>query len=287
MRRKKSPGDERQGWSLDREQELKKVGTACWDLSLISIKSPPGPGSPELGLRYPWPECVGGARGQHLATAAVVGNGALLGWAEMGKQLIGMDGVRCFISSTPAKLRSAPSRGRNTTHEGRGYRHRVSRSPGRRNPICMARPWLKTPSREERLPPRSPELNSQENIWQFMRQNWLSNRIFTISSITAATPGTHSSSALEDHVHRTARLGRRRSAILRIGINRLIFLTGLGLLLPAGMSCRTQPVRAFVFPGVLCSAGGRTNRPTDVPAALFKYVLSSPRRALSGLPFRK
>src|SRR6201995_6180824 len=24
------------------------------------------------------------------------------------------------------------------------------------------------------LPPRSPELNSQENIWQFMRQNWLS-----------------------------------------------------------------------------------------------------------------
>ena len=28
------------------------------------------------------------------------------------------------------------------------------------------------------LPSRSPELNSQENIWQFMRQNWLSNRIF-------------------------------------------------------------------------------------------------------------
>ena len=29
------------------------------------------------------------------------------------------------------------------------------------------------------LPPRSPELNGQENIWQFMRANWLSNRIFT------------------------------------------------------------------------------------------------------------
>ena len=28
------------------------------------------------------------------------------------------------------------------------------------------------------LPPRSPELNPVENIWQFMRQNWLSNRIF-------------------------------------------------------------------------------------------------------------
>ena len=28
------------------------------------------------------------------------------------------------------------------------------------------------------LPPRSPELNPQENIWQFIRQNWLSNRVF-------------------------------------------------------------------------------------------------------------
>src|SRR4051795_7411588 len=28
------------------------------------------------------------------------------------------------------------------------------------------------------LPPRSPELNPQENIWQYMRQNWLSNRVF-------------------------------------------------------------------------------------------------------------
>ncbi len=27
------------------------------------------------------------------------------------------------------------------------------------------------------LPPRSPELNPQENIWQYMRQNWLSNRV--------------------------------------------------------------------------------------------------------------
>ena len=28
------------------------------------------------------------------------------------------------------------------------------------------------------LPARSPELNPAENIWQFMRQNWLSNRVF-------------------------------------------------------------------------------------------------------------
>jgi transposase len=29
------------------------------------------------------------------------------------------------------------------------------------------------------LPPKCPELNPQENIWQFMRDNWLSNCIFT------------------------------------------------------------------------------------------------------------
>lgn len=28
------------------------------------------------------------------------------------------------------------------------------------------------------LPPRSPELNPMENVWQFMRDNWLSNRVF-------------------------------------------------------------------------------------------------------------
>ncbi len=28
------------------------------------------------------------------------------------------------------------------------------------------------------LPPRSPELNPVENIWQYLRQNWLSNRVF-------------------------------------------------------------------------------------------------------------
>ncbi len=28
------------------------------------------------------------------------------------------------------------------------------------------------------LPPRSPELNPVENIWQFIRDDWLSNRVF-------------------------------------------------------------------------------------------------------------
>jgi transposase len=29
------------------------------------------------------------------------------------------------------------------------------------------------------LPAKAPELNPVENIWQFMRENWLSNRVFT------------------------------------------------------------------------------------------------------------
>jgi transposase len=28
------------------------------------------------------------------------------------------------------------------------------------------------------LPSRSPELNSVENVWQYLPQNWLSNRVF-------------------------------------------------------------------------------------------------------------
>jgi transposase len=28
------------------------------------------------------------------------------------------------------------------------------------------------------LPPRCPELNPVENVWQFLRENWLSNRVF-------------------------------------------------------------------------------------------------------------
>ena len=28
------------------------------------------------------------------------------------------------------------------------------------------------------LPPKCPELNPVENIWQFLRDNWISNRIF-------------------------------------------------------------------------------------------------------------
>jgi hypothetical protein len=72
------------------------------------------------------------------------------------------------------------------------------------------------------LPPRSPELNSQENIRQFMRQNWLSNRVFKSfdehrRSLLLRLEYAHRP-AMEDHVHRPARLGSRRSLVVKIGI---------------------------------------------------------------------
>jgi hypothetical protein len=72
------------------------------------------------------------------------------------------------------------------------------------------------------LPPRAPELNGQENIWQFMRQNWLSNRIFKsfddIIDHCCYAWNTLIDQPLEDHVHRATRLGSSRSLNLRIGI---------------------------------------------------------------------
>ena len=64
------------------------------------------------------------------------------------------------------------------------------------------------------LPPRAPELNPQENIWQFMRQNWLSNRILLLLRLEHPHR-----SALENHVHRTPRLGNHGLLNVRIGIN--------------------------------------------------------------------
>jgi len=61
------------------------------------------------------------------------------------------------------------------------------------------------------LPPRSPELNSQENIWQFMRQNWLSNRIFkSFDDIVdhCCLPGTRSSTNLGKSCPSLAAIGQ-------------------------------------------------------------------------------
>ena len=63
------------------------------------------------------------------------------------------------------------------------------------------------------LQPKCPELNPVENVWQFMRDNWLSNRIFKsyddlVDHCCEAwnklidQPRAH-------HVHRTAPMGAR------------------------------------------------------------------------------
>jgi DDE superfamily endonuclease len=62
------------------------------------------------------------------------------------------------------------------------------------------------------LPSRAPELNPVENVWQFLRQNWLSNRVFeTYEAIVEAAcaawnrlldlPGQINSIGLRDWAH--------------------------------------------------------------------------------------
>ena len=61
------------------------------------------------------------------------------------------------------------------------------------------------------LPPRSPELNPVENVWQYMRANWLSNRVFTsYSDIVGHCCDALEQArrpALDNHVHWTSGMG--------------------------------------------------------------------------------
>jgi DDE superfamily endonuclease len=61
------------------------------------------------------------------------------------------------------------------------------------------------------LPSKCPELNPQENIWQFMRENWLSNRVFkSFDDIVDQCCDAWNNlvdPALADHVNRPSRLG--------------------------------------------------------------------------------
>lgn len=61
------------------------------------------------------------------------------------------------------------------------------------------------------LPPRSPELNPVENVWQFMRDNWLSNRIFT-SDEDILDHCCHAWNTLIDQPWKIMSLGRRQWA---------------------------------------------------------------------------
>jgi hypothetical protein len=63
------------------------------------------------------------------------------------------------------------------------------------------------------LPPKSPELNPVENVWQFLRQNKLSNRIFNghEAIVTAACEAWNSLTA---DPARVTSIGTRRWAII-------------------------------------------------------------------------
>lgn len=61
------------------------------------------------------------------------------------------------------------------------------------------------------LPPRSPELNPVENVWPFMRDNWLSNRIFT-SYEDILDHCCHAWNTLIDQPWKIMSLGRRQWA---------------------------------------------------------------------------
>ena len=59
------------------------------------------------------------------------------------------------------------------------------------------------------LPPRSPELNPVENVWQFMRDNWLSNRVFA-SNADILDHCCHAWNTLVEQPWRIMSLGLRR-----------------------------------------------------------------------------
>ena len=64
------------------------------------------------------------------------------------------------------------------------------------------------------LPPKSPELNPTENIWQYLRQTWLSNRVFE-SYHDICTACCEAWNDLVAELGRIASIGRRTWA--RIG----------------------------------------------------------------------
>jgi transposase len=63
------------------------------------------------------------------------------------------------------------------------------------------------------LPAKAPELNPVENVWQFLRDNWLSNRVFPLlrghpRPLLCSVEQAHRP-ALVHHVHWPTRLGSR------------------------------------------------------------------------------
>ena len=60
----------------------------------------------------------------------------------------------------------------------RGARRARGAAAGPGRLACLAQAPRAGQHHAPALPPRSPELNPVENVWQFVRDNWLSNRVF-------------------------------------------------------------------------------------------------------------
>ena len=71
------------------------------------------------------------------------------------------------------------------------------------------------------LPPYAPELNPVENVWQFLRHNFLclrSETATTTSSPPVATPGTSSCWHQKASYHSRSPIGLKRSPDEQVGI---------------------------------------------------------------------
>ena len=72
------------------------------------------------------------------------------------------------------------------------------------------------------LPSRAPELNPVENIWQYLRQNWLANTVFENydAIVDAARDAVAKAHRLPrtDHIHWNAKMGKHRSTLMTVGL---------------------------------------------------------------------
>jgi hypothetical protein len=85
---------------------------------------------------------------------------------------------------------------------------------------------------------------NQENIWQFIGQSWLSNRIFkSFDDIVDHCCYAWNTLIDQDHVHRATRLGSSRSLNLRLGISWHCHMVWSGHALPDPLSPRHKSHR--------------------------------------------
>jgi transposase len=69
--------------------------------------------------------------------------------------------------------------------------------------------------RRRYLPPVCPELNAAENIWQYIRQNYLSNLMFAGYTAIVDACQQAPQRARTHRIHRDARLDNDRSDIMK------------------------------------------------------------------------